>query len=342
MTRKTFAIAVSMALSACAAPATSESSNLGSIRASVTLTMQSGGPPVDRVHLELTPDGGNTDLSQDAVSGQWFGTLPSVKVGVQTITITAYSGSTVVGHGSGAVTVTKRNTASVFIKVYDNSTLPAGWDHGPIITSITTSAGSPMQTDTVDLTVTAVDPDGNPLSYAWSKNCGGTFTTATTVANPSFTDDAIEACTLTATVTSNGLTDTAIVPVNFQQAYGSVYASAAFIPVPWIRSMAALGGGMNCSLVRGGNDGSCRPSPPGGSDIAITVTFDPVPVDSGATIVLTDNCSGSSTTGAVDLAGAGTAAFTWHAPAGANSCIVTATITRDGLFDTAGIGIATH
>lgn len=314
----------------------------GAIKASVALVMQSGGPSVTRVHVDVEPDGTNQDLTYDAASGQWLGTIANVKVGAQTLTITAYSGSTLVGTGTAPVDVTKRGTAAVFVNVYDGSTPPPAWDHGPIITSIGTSASSPMQTDTVNLNVTAVDPDGHPLSYSWSANCGGSFSSATSITAPTFTDASIEACVLTATVTSNGLSDTAKVPVNFQQAYGTISATAVFVPVPWIRSMTAVGGGMSCSLLRGGTDGSCRPSPPGDSAIAVTVFLDPVPADSGTTVVLADNCGGSVTSGPIDLAGAGSATFTWNAPAGANACIVTATVTRDGLYDVVGIGIATH
>ncbi len=112
-----------------------------------------------------------------------------------------------------------------------------------------------------------------------------------------------------------------------------------FVPVPYIQSIALSGAGLSCTILRSAADASCRPAVPPQSVLGATVTFDSMPIDSGATVLLTDGCGGTSVASAVDLVG-GTASFTWTAPAAAGTCILTATATRDTLADHEDVAVA--
>jgi hypothetical protein len=64
-----------------------------------------------------------------------------------------------------------------------------------------------------------------------------------------------------------------------------------------------------------------------------------MPSDSGATVAFTDNCGGATSGAAVDLEGGG-ATFTWTAPAGTATCLLTATVSREGLSDAQSVAVA--
>ncbi len=133
---------------------------------------------------------------------------------------------------------------------------------------------------------------------------------------------------LTVTVTSNGLSDAQTFDIDVQAATGGVSVMASFIPHPFITSVAFVQGSFSCTVSRDAADASCRPPVAVGTVLSATVSFDPMPVDSGAVVSLTDDCGGSATNPAVDLAG-GTATFDWTAPGSPASCLVTASITRE-------------
>jgi hypothetical protein len=77
--------------------------------------------------------------------------------------------------------------------------------HAPVISALSSSRSTALLGADVSLSVTASDPDSDPLSYAWSvapQGCG-TFSSATTSATV-LTTAALGACTVTVTVTAGG------------------------------------------------------------------------------------------------------------------------------------------
>ena len=105
-------------------------------------------------------------------------------------------------------------------------------------------------------------------------------------------------------------------------------------------SLSLLGGPLSpCTVARTDADASCRPALSTGTALAATVAYDPVPADSGATVALTSDCGGITASPVVNLT-TGTASFTWTAPGVASSCLVTATVTREGLVDAITVGLS--
>ena len=79
-------------------------------------------------------------------------------------------------------------------------------DRPPVISGLSSSRSTALVGADVALTVTASDPDSDPLSYAWSaapQGCG-TFSSTTTAATV-LTTAALGTCTVTATVTAAGV-----------------------------------------------------------------------------------------------------------------------------------------
>src|SRR6266702_7086465 len=74
--------------------------DLGTI--SVALQAGSGGPTVTRIHADIAPGGVGLDLTYDAGSGTWRGSVVTT-AGAKTIDATAYAGAVVVGTGTASL-----------------------------------------------------------------------------------------------------------------------------------------------------------------------------------------------------------------------------------------------
>jgi hypothetical protein len=335
------AVVVTLAASGCGGgtptpPPEDNASGMGSIQASVRL-VTSEGLTVTKVHISVMPAGVTQDLTYDPAEDQYTG-LITAPVGTQTVTATAFAGGLLVGTGSATATVTKHGTAAITIKILDNASPGRAQDHGPIIASMSASTLTPMVGDTVTLQVTALDADGDPVAYQWSQDCGGTFGTPNAPTS-TWLSNAATPCVITALVTSKGISDTAHVTISVQAATGGMGLSAIFIAAPYVSRVALSGSGLSCTVPRDASDASCRPAIARGSVLTASVTFDPMPADSGGDVVLADSCGGSSVRTALNLL-AGTAAFTWTAPATSGSCILSATASREGLTDAERVAIA--
>ena len=312
------------------------SERMGFINAAVRL-MTSDGLTITRVHVSVTPAGVVQDLTYDSPTDQYVG-LITTPTGSQTVTATAFAGPILVGTGTAVAAVTKRGTTGILIRILDNSAPTPGQDHGPIITAISASTLTPMVGDVVDLAVSAFDPDGDPISYQWTQDCGGAFATPTASTSTWSSNSALP-CVITAMATSRGVSDTAHLSLSVQAATGSVALTATFIPSPYVSRVTISGPGLSCDVPRDATDASCRPAIAPSSILSASVTFDPMPADSGATVMFSDSCGGSSTGTGVDLV-AGTASFDWTAPAATTSCLLTAAVSREGLSDAEQVAVA--
>lgn len=196
------ATAAMLALLSACGPAAPEGRPTGAVN--VAVVASSGGPALTRVHVAAEPAGSAADLVLE--SGAWRGTLTVHANVAQTLTATAYAGTEEVGSGAATLTVAQHQTASAAILILDTSDRPAPADHGPIIASLTASA-APLYAAPVTLAASAADPDGDPLEYAWSASCAGSFSAATSPSTD-WTPLATGACTVTAAVSSRSVTRT--------------------------------------------------------------------------------------------------------------------------------------
>ncbi len=190
----------------------------------------------------------------------------------------------------------------------------------------------------IDLTVTATDADGDGLSYQWADDCHGNFGSPT-ASKTTWWNGSAQSCAISVTVTSKTNYDVGRINLVVSTVSASLAITAEFIPVPYVNQFALTGGGMACTISRDAPDASCRPAILANTVLTATVTFDPMPADSGGNLVLTDSCGGSETRTALDLPN-GKATFSWTAPAVSGSCLLTATATRETLSDAQRVAVA--
>lgn len=158
----------------------------------VTLTIVVNDPdPGDVVILSWTATGGSFDVT-DAPSVVW--TAPATE-GLYSLTVAA-------SDNTGA---TSTLTISIDVQIFYGSgsaSVEIDINTWPEVQNLVPSPTRIDVGETTQLVLTATDPDGDPLTYAWSASCSGTFSDAS-IANPSFTLDADNAgvtCTLSAAV----------------------------------------------------------------------------------------------------------------------------------------------
>ncbi len=294
---------------------------------SVNLVVETDSLNATRVHVTISPGPGDADLTQDATNPTKFTGSFTVATGTETITVQAFANvngtEQLVGTGSATTTVAKTPPTNVVIKVLDVSGPIGGPDHGPVITALSTP--SPLQAgDSGVVTVNAIDPDGNPLSYAWSSTCG-------TFANPaasstSFTAGAVTGpCTVTITVTANGKTDTQSATIQILTATGTLGITVNYVPQPVISSFSFST--TPVTTVSRTGDGTTHATFHWVQPYTVTVTYDSYPT---GTFTLTDSC-GNTVTNVVFGASSSTA--TWTPATNSTLCNLTATLTRDTFSD---------
>ena len=167
-------------------------------RGAVTLTATANDPEMGDLTYVWTSSGGGAFTDASALSTTW--TAPAAIADTQNITLTL----TVTDAGDAFTTGTLQ------VEVRANQAPQA-----PVLpASIMVNGGG-----SVSLDGTAMDPEGDTLTYAWTSNGGGRFANAaapvTTWTAPAKTN-AIQSIVLTLTVTDNGvgkLVDTATVSV---------------------------------------------------------------------------------------------------------------------------------
>jgi hypothetical protein len=280
---------------------------------------------VTRVAVSVSPAAISQDLAYNPADGTFAGVL-TVPVGTQALTATAYVGDAAYGTGTATADVTENGTAMAYISILDTSARKPAPDHGPVVTSVVVSDVTPVNGKEIRLAASAIDPDGDPISFAWGDECGGTFantaSAVTTWASPT-----VGPCRLTVTATSRQLSDARVVQIQARPPTGQISVTGLVVPQPTIDVVTvADGGGQTCTMQRGGPgaDGTCHLPVPGGAQLAVTLAAsDAIP---GATLALTDDCGGTAQPGPG-------ATFAWTAPVAGGLCIVTAAVSQAGLSD---------
>lgn len=142
----------------------------------VTLTVSGSGISPAIIHT-LVQDG-----------DQYEGIIGGIPAGTgRTFTAQASDAQGIVSHSGsvGGVTISDGATAAV-VMVLQQATAPTPFSNSvPLISGVTASRTAVDPSGAVALTVSASDPDGDPLSYAWSAT-GGTFSNASS-ATPTWT-----------------------------------------------------------------------------------------------------------------------------------------------------------
>jgi hypothetical protein len=298
---------------------------------SVLAQSQISAGQVSRVAVNVTPAGVTFDLTVDPLDPTRFTGTVSVPVGTQTVTATAFAGSTPVGTGTALVTVTKGAHMQALITILDATGPLPGPDHSPVVTSLVTPA-SVQVGDQPTLTATALDPDGDAMTFSWSASPSGCGTFgAPSALSTSFTAKTIGPCTVSFTVTANAKSDSKNAQILIVLATGFIDVTVQFVPQPVISSIALFSGSTQVAIVNrtGGGDGTIRAPFHKGTPYTVVLSFDAWPT---GTITLSDSCGGTITE-PVFVPNATTASGTWTPTVDSGVCNLTATLTRGTLID---------
>jgi hypothetical protein len=132
---------------------------------------------ISRIELTITGPGISTpivrDLSGDPATG-WSAVLDNVPAGLgRTFVGRAYDGGAVIYEGIAApVTILPGETSLVSLFMQETDPPGGFFNAAPRITGLTVDAYVVAPGGSVSLSVTAVDPDGDPLTWAWSSAAG--------------------------------------------------------------------------------------------------------------------------------------------------------------------------
>lgn len=132
---------------------------------------------VTKITVTVSGPGIAPDIVQDLVqtNGQWGGIIGGIPAGSnRTVAANAYdAGNAKIYSGQvSGVTVTSGVTAAVILVLQDQATPSPFENSAPRITGLLASSSQVEPGQPVSLTLTAVDADGDPLTYLWSAPAG--------------------------------------------------------------------------------------------------------------------------------------------------------------------------
>jgi hypothetical protein len=288
------------------------------------------GPQITRVTVTVTPAGVTQDLTVDPAERTRFTGAITVPVGTHTVKADAFAGTAVVGTGSASVPVTKGAQIQVQIAILDATGPAPGPDHSPVVTSLVAPLTAQVD-DQPTLTATAMDGDGDSMTFAWQAAPAGCGTFASPAATSTiFTAKTIGACAVTFTATANGKSGSRSAQILIGPALGEIDVTVLYVPQPVISSISFFDGVTPVATVaRNAADATIRAPFHKGKPYTVTFSFDPWPT---GTVTLSDSCLGTIVQPSF-TAGAGSATATWTPTVDNGACSVTARVTRDALFD---------
>jgi hypothetical protein len=175
-----------LAVAGCSGNANSSPSTRGSVKISTAVVGQSQSQ-ID--HVTLTISGGTPALSPAIVASlvktdatHWSAFVSSIPAGTgYTFTVDGYGPAPTNTHlyaGSAVASITAGGTTQVTVMAQEVNPTPGATTHTPVIDSFTASAVLVQPGAAVNVAVTAHDPDGNAMTYAWTDTCAGTFAPA--------------------------------------------------------------------------------------------------------------------------------------------------------------------
>lgn len=300
----------------------------GSIRLRIETARVSAGE-VTRVTID-TSSGISADLARDPDTGAFTGALV-LPVGPTELIGRAFIDTTQVAESAPVpVDVQEGAVTDVTIRLLDQ-TGNDDVDHGPFVVSLVHPA-SAVAGQPVAFSVSAVDPDGDAVSFAWSDDCEDSSFSAPDSATTDWVKPAEGACNVSITASANGLSRTeSFSVVVFQEAgnTGAVNVDGVFVSAPQIA--VELGYSARCTVFPGVPDGSCPEPIEAGSSASLFAFVDWANAQPGE-LTISDDCGGAFdlfTSDPFVLEGM------WTAPAEQAVCLVTARATSpDGVSGT--------
>lgn len=180
-------------------------------------------------YLVLSPD--SYAVTASAYSGTGDAGVHTVDGGI--------TGGTLVGRGTGAITVSSGATSSLSLDIRDTTTRTGQGDIAPIITSLAASKLRVSPGESVSLTSTAVDLDGDTVTYSWTDDCGGSFASPS-AKNTTWSRTITGGCNLKVTARARNLSTSKVTPVVvINQADGTVGIGGRFFSRPEISAVYA-------------------------------------------------------------------------------------------------------
>jgi hypothetical protein len=298
----------------------------------VVVQMLTASSSVTRVSLDISPAGISQDLTYTAATSSFTGTL-AVPVGAQTLTAKAWAGANLVGTGTASVTVVKNQTTQATITVLDSTGPAPGPGHSPVITAFTAPATA-MVGDVNSCSATAMDMDGDTITYAWSATPSGCATFANaSAASTSVTAVTVGTCALAVVATATGGSDQRSGNLVISPATGTVQVNGTYVPQPRITQLELLDGTtVIWTIDRTGTDATFHTALTRNKAYSIRSHFDSV---TDGALTLSSNCGAAFGQPPAITAATTVLTGTFTTPAaGAAACIVTATLTRQTLVDT--------
>jgi hypothetical protein len=279
--------------------------------------------------VKVTALGGfEADLTRDN-SGAFVGSL-ILPAGFNEITGIAFAGDQLVGISAPVpVEIQAGFVTAATIRIVD---ITSGQDigHSPIVLSLTHPL-SAVTNHPVQISVSAVDPDGDALGVAWSSECADGTISFTDSFFTDFSKATPGTCRVSVTVSDGALSATEsfnIVVFDENNAQGAVDVDGEFVSAPQLFLEVGLPGSF-CSLFSGSQDGTCQgsiSSPDRASLNAFVDWGNAVP----GFLEITDNCGGI-----VEASFSDPFFFqgNWLPPTFESVCLVTArAFSGDGLF----------
>ncbi len=320
----------------CLAGCSGEPANRGEVSVVIeTISAQQ----ITRVNVAVAPANVSQDLTYDAATGQFTGTLV-VPEGKQTLTASAYAATTLIGWISAVVTVVAHNTATVQLTILDTTNPPPNPDRSPIITAFAVPRTTVENGETMALAAAAVDLDGDPVVFSWTSaptGCG-TFADASS-ASTSWTAAATGTCHVAVTATARGKTDSRGVDITVLTPVGSIAIGGSYVARPQVVAVALDGSPGECLIARTAVDATCRAFFQGGATYPLSFEWERQAQAIIPSVV--DTCGGNAVPTDTGVDGdRGYARFQWTPRSDRmGACAITATASAASLSDSLSIGV---
>jgi hypothetical protein len=302
-----------------------DGSPTGIARLSVQAVPTSAGE-ITRVTV-TSQDGHEAELARDA-SDNFVGSL-LLPAGSNQIVGDAFVGDELVGSSAPvSVEIQAGVVTQATLRILD---VTAAQDvaHSPFVLSVSYPLTAVVN-QPAPLAITAADPDGDPLSVAWSSDCAdGTFSAPTAFATD-FTKPSAGACHVSVSVSDGELSASetfSIAVFEESQAQGAVNVNGQFIVRPTL-SMHLQWADAQCSVNMSATNGSCQQAMTT-PNLARVHVYPDWGNSSPGTVEVTDNCGGVSSNTIHDPY---YFVFQWRPPAVQAACLITALATNgDGV-----------
>lgn len=219
----------------------------GGVELQVALAQGLSSADVKRVAVEIRGSGIAPPITAELVQGGggWQGTVGNIPAGLDRVIDASALDATgkVLYQGSSAsLSIAAGATVSVLLTLQQVGAPPPYENEAPRITSLVASANTVLPSGSLSLVATAMDPNGDALSYSWTAT-GGSFSAATQPST-SWTAPATEGVQkLTLDVTdTRGSAATLSFDVSVQKdgSSGSAQVTVRFNTWPEVRAMKAL------------------------------------------------------------------------------------------------------